>query len=316
MAERKCPRKKSAKISILPGGKVMIGIIGGTGLYILDDLENVREVEVSTPFGAPSDVITIGTYAGHEIAFLPRHGRGHRLLPTEVPCRANIWALKSLGVTRIFSASAVGSMRTEITLTTPVIVDQMIDRTIHRVSTFFGEGLVAHVSMADPFCSSMRKLLIETADRIGMPIVEGGTYICIEGPQFSSRAESHWYRDIGAAGGHDYVRVAVIGMTNATEAKLAREAEICYVTIALPTDYDCWHEEEDDVSCASVVERLAAGAAKAKKLILGAVEHLDHADDCGCGDSLRHAFLTERSRIPQATLDRLEPIVGRYFVKS
>jgi len=294
----------------------MIGIIGGTGLYFIDSLDNVREVDVQTPFGAPSDTITIGTMHGREIAFLPRHGRGHRFLPSEVPCRANIWAFKKLGVDRIFSASAVGSMQKEIVLSTPVIVDQMIDRTVNRQSTFFGNGLVAHVSMADPFCPSMRALLLGTASEIGVRVVDGGTYVCIEGPQFSSRAESHSYRETGASSDHRKVRVAVIGMTNATEAKLAREAEICYATIALPTDYDCWHEDEDDVSCASVVERLSTGTARARELILGAILRLDSAAPCTCGDSLQHAFLTRRSCIPQEAIDRLEPIVGRYFPKQ
>lgn len=294
----------------------MIGIIGGTGLYFIDSLRDVREVAVQTPFGDPSDVITIGVLGDREVAFLPRHGRGHRFLPTEVPCRANIWAFKKLGVDRIFSASAVGSMQKDITLSRPVIVDQLIDRTIHRQSTFFGNGLVAHVSMADPFCPSMRSLLLETAAQIGMDVVDGGTYVCIEGPQFSSRAESHSYREIGASDGHKKVRVAVIGMTNATEAKLAREAEICYATIALPTDFDCWHEEEDDVTCASVVERLAAGTARARELILAAISRMDAAGPCGCGESLKHAFLTSRNSIPQGAIDRLEPLVGRYFPRS
>ncbi len=294
----------------------MIGIIGGTGLYFIDSLADVREVAVTTPFGDPSDVFTVGRLGGTEVAFLPRHGRGHRFLPTEVPCRANIWAMKKLGVDRIFSASAVGSMQKDITLSRPVIVDQMIDRTIHRQNTFFGNGLVAHVSMADPFCPSMRSLLLESAREIGMDVVDGGTYICIEGPQFSSRAESHSYREIGALEGHAKVRVAVIGMTNATEAKLAREAEICYATIALPTDYDCWHEEEDDVSCASVVERLAAGTARARELILAAIGRMDSAAPCGCGDSLKYAFLTARSCIPPQAIERLEPVVGRYFPKE
>jgi len=291
----------------------MIGIIGGTGLYFMDSLTDVHEVTVPTPFGATSDAITVGRMGDREIAFLPRHGRGHRLLPTEVPCRANMWALKKLGVDRIFSASAVGSMRKDIALSRPVIVDQLIDRTIHRQNTFFGNGLVAHVSMADPFCPSLRELLLATASQIGMDVVDGGTYVCIEGPQFSSRAESHSYREIGASEGHEKVSVAVIGMTNATEAKLAREAEICYATIALPTDFDCWHEEEDDVSCASVVERLAAGTARARELILGAITRLDSASPCGCGDSLRHAFLTSRQCIPAEAIERLEPVVGRYF---
>jgi len=294
----------------------MIGIIGGTGLYFLDSLEDIREIDVATPFGKPSDLITVGRFHGNDIAFLPRHGVGHRFLPTEVPYRANIWAFKYLGVNRIFSVSAVGSMRNDVRLSVPVIVDQMIDRTIHRQSTFFGNGLVAHVSMADPFCPSMRRLLLESAAQIGMEVVDGGAYVCIEGPQFSSRAESQWYRDIGSGSNHRDVRVNVIGMTNATEAKLAREAEICYATIALPTDYDCWHEEEDDVNCASVVERLQAGTTRARELILAALGHIDAAGPCGCGDSLCHAFLTRRSLVPPRTLEMLAPITDRYFPKD
>ena len=216
-----------------------VGVIGGSGLYLMDGFEDVREVTIDTPFGAPSDAITVGRLGGREVAFLPRHGRGHRYLPTEVPYRANLYALKTLGVSRIFSVSAVGSMKEEIALGRPVLVDQFIDRTVARRSTFFGEGIVGHVSMADPTCPSLRGLLASVAPGAGVDLVNGGTYVCIEGPQFSSRAESMLYRQYG---------VDVIGRTNATEAKLAGEAEICYATMAIPTDYDCWHESEEDVS--------------------------------------------------------------------
>lgn len=280
-----------------------VGVIGGTGLYLMDGFEDVREVAVETPFGNPSDVLTIGRVGNREVVFLPRHGRGHRFLPTEVNYRANIWAMKSLGVSRIFSVSAVGSMKLEITLARPVLISQFIDRTVARQSTFFGQGIVAHVSMADSTCNSLRSLVAMSAVDVGIDVVDGGTYVCIEGPQFSSRAESHAYRALG---------VDVIGMTNATEAKLAREAEICYLTIALPTDYDCWHESEDDVSAESVMATLGEGTAKARALILAALERMDAVDPCMCGTVLNGAIMTSRDRIPRDAWDRLAPILDRY----
>lgn len=278
-----------------------IGVIGGSGLYLMDGFEGVREVVVETPFGPPSDAITLGRLGGREIAFLPRHGRGHRYLPTEVPYRANLWALKSLGVSRIFSVSAVGSMKEEITLGTPVLVDQFIDRTVARSSTFFGNGIVGHVSMADPTCPALRGLLAGVAGTIGVSVIEGGTYVCIEGPQFSSRGESLMYRQVG---------VDVIGMTNATEAKLAREAEICYATLAIPTDYDCWHESEDDVTVEAVIARLSIGIGRARSLILAALEHLDEAGPCRCREALAGAVMTDPARIPSEAKARLAPILG------
>ncbi len=278
-----------------------IGIIGGSGLYLLDGFEDVREVTVETPFGPTSDVILVGRLGGRDLAFLPRHGRGHRYLPTEVPYRANVWALKSLGVSRIFSVSAVGSMKQEITLGTPVLVDQFIDRTVARPSTFFGNGIVGHVSMADPTCPALRGLLAQVATEAGVEVIQGGTYVCIEGPQFSSRAESFMYRQTG---------VDVIGMTNATEAKLAREAEICYATLAIPTDYDCWHESEEAVSVEAVIARLSLGIGRARSLILAAIARLDEAGPCRCHEALAGAVMTDPARIPAEAKVRLAPILG------
>jgi len=281
-----------------------VAVIGGSGLYLFDGMDDVREVEVKTPYGATSDVISIGRLGDVEVAFIPRHGRGHRFTPSEVPYRANIWALKSLGVSRIFSASAVGSMKEEVLLAKPVLVDQFIDRTCNRQSTFFGDGIVAHVSMAQSTCPALRGLLQSTAKELGIEVIEKGTYVCIEGPQFSSRAESFMYRDIG---------VDVIGMTNATEAKLAREAEICYATIAIPTDYDCWHETHDAVSVETVVATLSRGIGKARDLIAKAIVNIDKIGSCSCGDALANAIMTDHKRIPDAAKARLAPIVGRYL---
>lgn len=281
-----------------------VAVIGGSGLYLFDGMDDVREVEVKTPYGATSDVISIGRLGDVEVAFIPRHGRGHRFTPSEVPYRANIWALKSLGVSRIFSASAVGSMKEEVLLAKPVLVDQFIDRTCNRQSTFFGDGIVAHVSMAQSTCPALRGLLQSTAKELGIDVIEKGTYVCIEGPQFSSRAESFMYRDIG---------VDVIGMTNATEAKLAREAEICYATIAIPTDYDCWHETHDAVSVETVVATLSRGIGKARDLIAKTIVNIDKIGSCSCGDALANAIMTDHKRIPDAAKARLAPIVGRYL---
>jgi 5'-methylthioadenosine phosphorylase len=281
-----------------------IGIIGGTGLYLFEGVEDVVETVVDTPFGPTSDAIVMGRVAGVDLAFLPRHGRGHRLLPTEVPYRANIWAMKQLGVHRIISASAVGSMKEDITLARPVLVDQFIDRTHGRASTFFGNGLVAHVSMADPTCGSLRRILADAAREAGIDVREGGTYVCMEGPQFSSRAESFQYRALG---------VDVIGMTNATEAKLAREAEICYATIALPTDYDCWHETHEAVSVETVIATLTEGTRRARAIIQAALPHIASAAPCSCGEALKFALLTDPALVPADVRQRLAPITGRYL---
>ncbi len=287
----------------MSGGE-RVAIIGGTGLYRIDGVEDLHEERMDTPFGAPSDALITGRLKGVDVVFLPRHGRGHRWSPTNIPVRANIWALKALGVTRIFSVSAVGSMRPEVRLTEPVLIDQFIDMTRDRKNTFFDEGIVAHVSMAHPTCDAMRTLLQKAASHANIAFHAQGTYVCMEGPQFSSRAESMMYRAMG---------VDVIGMTNAPEAKLAREAEMCYCTIALPTDYDCWHEEEDDVSVGSVIQRLEAGTDKARRLVSAALEQLDDIGPCTCRDALRGAILTDPALIDGTVKDRLGPLVGRYL---
>jgi 5'-methylthioadenosine phosphorylase len=284
---------------------VRVAVIGGSGLYGLGGLGEPREVEVATPFGLPSDHILLGTLEGSRVAFLARHGRQHSLLPTEVNHRANIFALKKLGVERILSASAVGSMREEIRPRDVVLVDQFIDRTRLRPSTFFGDGLAGHISFADPICPVLRSLLVDSCREAGARYHDGGTYLCIEGPAFSTRAESKLYRTWD---------VQVIGMTNMQEAKLAREAEICYATLALVTDYDCWHEDEEDVSVSSVLDNLEANADLAADVVRRTLSSLPRIrGGCGCGDALRHGLITAREAVPAELVDRLDPILGRYF---
>ena len=283
-----------------------IGVIGGSGLYEIAELTEVEEVAVPTPFGDPSDVFHIGTLSGIRVAFLPRHGRGHTLLPTEIPFRANIYAMKLLGVERIISASAVGSLQAELKPTDIVFPDQFFDRTRQRPSTFFGGGVAAHVSFADPVCGDLVSVLEEVAQASlqEIDIHRGGTYICMEGPAFSTKAESENYRSMG---------MSVIGMTNLQEAKLAREAEICYATMALVTDYDCWHPDHDSVTVEMIIDYLNRNAENARKLIAMAVAQLaDKPRNCKCGDSLRHAIITSPERIsPDAKL-RLKAIIGKY----
>ena len=281
-----------------------IGVIGGSGLYQMPELEQSHPVSVETPFGAPSDPFRVGKLRGVSVAFLARHGEGHRILPSEINFRANIYAFKRLGVERILSVSAVGSLREEIAPLDVVVPDQFIDRTRGRVSTFFGDGVVAHISFADPTCSELAGVLAQACRRTGAKVHEGGAYLCMEGPAFSTRAESHLYRSWGAA---------VIGMTNLQEAKLAREAEICYATLALATDYDCWHEEEEAVTVEVVVGRLRQNAATAQKAIAEAVASLPESRSCPCATALKNAILTDPERIPEATRRRLEPILGRYL---
>jgi 5'-methylthioadenosine phosphorylase len=288
-----------------PDAPVRIAIVGGSGLYRMAGLDDLEEVAVETPFGPPSDAFLVGTLAGRRVAFLARHGRDHRLLPGEVNYRANIYALKTLGVERILSASAVGSMRESIHPRDVVIVDQFVDRTRGRVSTFFGDGLAAHVAFGDPVCPHLRERMVEAAAETAVSSHASGTYVCIEGPAFSTRAESRLYRSWG---------MDVIGMTNYQEARLAREAEICYATLALVTDYDCWHEEEEDVSVEAVLENLTANAASAAEILRRTVEALpEDRDGCPCVDALRFAMITRPESVPAATIDRLRPIVGRYF---
>ena len=284
-----------------------IGVIGGSGLYQMAALTDVEEIRLSTPFGDPSDAFFVGTLSGVRVAFLPRHGRGHTLLPTEIPFRANIYAMKLLGVERIISASAVGSLREELRPMDIVFPDQFFDRTRHRASTFFGGGVVAHVTFADPVCRDLVDTLEQAAraNLRGLDIHRGGTYICMEGPAFSTRAESEVYRKLG---------MSVIGMTNLQEAKLAREAEICYATIALVTDYDCWHPDHDSVTVEMVIEYLNRNAANARELIASAVAQLAGKErSCKCGDSLRHAIITSPDRITPEAKERLKAIIGKYI---
>jgi 5'-methylthioadenosine phosphorylase len=282
----------------------MIGVIGGSGLYQMAGLEGVRRVEVKTPFGKPSDKLVRGRIGAVELVFLPRHGIGHRWLPTEVNFRANIFAMKKLGVERIISVSAVGSLSAEIAPGHLVVPDQFIDRTSQRPSTFFGRGIVAHVSLADPFCPDLSRLLTESASAAGATVHKGGTYVCIEGPQFSSRAESHLYRSWGAH---------VIGMTNLQEAKLAREAEICFGTLALATDYDCWNELAGVVEIEQVLTVLRQNVELAQKTIRRALASLGQSRACRCASALKDAIITEKSRIPRKLRADLRPIIGKYL---
>jgi len=281
-----------------------IGVIGGSGLYQMPEIERVREVAVKTPFGKPSDRLIRGRLGNVELVFLPRHGRGHRWLPTEINFRANIYALKKLGVERIISISAVGSLRQEIAPGHVVVPDQFIDRTTQRPSTFFGRGLVAHVSLADPLCKDLSGILIDAAAAEGAEVHAGGTYLCMEGPQFSTRAESQLYRSWNAD---------VIGMTNLQEAKLAREAEICFGTLALATDYDCWNQDAGDVEIEHVLTVLKHNVDLAQRTIRFAVAKLTAARSCACASALKNAIITERARIPKKVRAELRPIIGKYL---
>jgi 5'-methylthioadenosine phosphorylase len=284
--------------------QVKIGVIGGSGLYDMEGLTNRREIQVDTPFGPPSDAFIIGVVEGKSVAFLARHGRGHRILPSELNFRANIYAMKKLGVERILSASAVGSLREELAPLNIVLPDQFVDRTRGRISTFFGAGLVAHVGFAHPICPDLIERVHKSAATVGIKTVKGGTYLCMEGPAFSTKAESHLYRSWG---------MDIIGMTNLQEAKLAREAEICYVTIALVTDYDCWHEAHDSVTVDMIISNLQQNSKNAQSIIRESVRVLPEARTCGCADALKHALITDRSLIPAETRQKLQPIVGKYL---
>ncbi len=281
-----------------------IGIVGGSGLYALDGIAGVQETEIATPFGAPSGPLVTGTLNGRAVVFLSRHGAGHRLLPSEIPFRANIWALKSLGVTHVLSVSAVGSLKEEIAPGHMVFPDQFIDRTFHRETTFFGRGIVVHVQFGDPVCPVLVDVLAESAGAVGVTFHKGGTYICMEGPVFSTRAESQLYRSWGGA---------VIGMTNLQEAKLAREAEMCFATIALSTDYDCWHEHEEEVSVEAVLKVMQENVATSKQILAHAVSAVPEARTCGCGDALKDAILTPLDRVPESLKADLRPLIGRYL---
>jgi 5'-methylthioadenosine phosphorylase len=282
----------------------IVGIIGGSGMYEMDGLEILREEQVRTPFGDPSDRYLVGRLDGRPVAFLARHGRAHSLMPSELNFRANIYGFKLLGAEWILSASAVGSMREDIKPLDILIPDQFFDRTRGRIGTFFGNGLVAHVSLADPTCPVLGEVLYRAGTQAGARMHRGGTYLCMEGPQFSTRAESRIYRGWG---------VDVIGMTNLQEAKLAREAEICYATMALVTDYDVWHETEDDVSVESVVAVLRQNVRTARVILREAVRMIPPARTCACGHALRDAIITARERIPAEVKRDLAPIVGKYL---
>jgi 5'-methylthioadenosine phosphorylase len=287
--------------------KVLVGVIGGSGLYEIEALSALKEVSVSTPFGKPSDPLMVGTLSGVRVAFLSRHGKGHRFSPTTINYRANLFAMKKLGVERILSVSAVGSMKEEIAPGEVVVPDQFYDHTKHRVSTFFGQGIVVHIPYSDPVCPEVASTLAQAARVEGVNVHEGGTYLCMEGPQFSSRAESLIYRKFG---------VDVIGMTNATEAKLAREAEICYATLALATDYDCWHSGEEAVTADAVLKILRQNVELSKRVISQAIVKLPQRRGCGCGEVLKYSIMTQREKIPRKTRQDLGPIIGKYLKKT
>jgi 5'-methylthioadenosine phosphorylase len=284
--------------------QISIGIIGGSGLYDMAELTDRVERHVDTPFGAPSSPYVVGTLRGRRVAFLARHGHGHRLMPSELNFRANIFGFKTLGVEYVLSASAVGSLKEEYRPLDLVIPDQFFDRTRGRVSTFFGGGLVVHVGFAHPFCAPLSGIAHQAAEASGATVHKGGTYVCIEGPQFSTLAESQLYRSWG---------MDVIGMTNLQEAKLAREAEICYSTIALVTDYDCWHPEHDQVTVDMIVGNLLQNAKCAQQVIASAVAMLPVDRTCECATALKHALITRPDAIPDATRNKLAPIVGKYL---
>jgi 5'-methylthioadenosine phosphorylase len=281
-----------------------IGIIGGSGLYSMPGLTKVKEVRLRTPFGAPSDAYACGTLEGRKVAFLARHARGHRILPSELNLRANIHGFKQLGVERIVSISAVGSLKEEHKPLEFVIPDQFFDRTRHRVDTFFGNGVVAHIAFGEPICGELAGVVESACKKAGVVGKPGGTYLCMEGPQFSTKAESNVYRSLG---------MDVIGMTNLQEAKLAREAELCYVTVAMVTDYDCWHPHHDSVTVDQIVAVLIKNAENACKVVSQTVATMPVGRSCKCGSALAHAILTDRKMIPPTTKKRLSLILGKYL---
>ena len=283
---------------------IEIGIIGGSGLYDMAELTDREEKTISTPFGDPSGPYVLGTLRGKRVAFLARHGAGHRILPSELNFRANIYGFKLLGVERILSASAVGSLKQEYKPLDIVVPDQFFDRTKGRISTFFGRGLVAHVAFAHPVCGQLSAIAADSAERVGATVHRGGTYVNMEGPQFSTLAESRLYRSWG---------MDIIGMTNLQEAKLAREAEICYATIALVTDYDCWHPDHDSVTVDLIIANLLQNAVAAQKTIADAVDRITGSRTCACKDALATAIITQASLVPEQTKKDLAPIIGRYI---
>ena len=283
--------------------RARVAVIGGSGFYQMDGLRDVEEVRIDTPFGPPSDAIVIGTLDGQRVGFLPRHGVGHRILPSELPVRANIWALKSLGVEFIFAVSAVGSLREDIEPLHMVVPDQVIDRTRGRINTFFGEGIVAHIAFADPFCPELRSVLSSSTQQAGAVVHRGGTLVVMEGPAFSTRAESNLYRSWGAD---------IIGMTALPEAKLAREAEICYAMLACSTDYDVWHDTHADVSAEMIVANLLKNVEVSRKAVRLALARLPAERSCGCGEALKDAIVTQFGLVPAVTLRQLGPLVEKY----
>jgi 5'-methylthioadenosine phosphorylase len=284
--------------------KAQIGIIGGSGLYSMPGFDKQEETVVQTPWGSPSDNYVLGTLGGKRVAFLARHGRGHRISPSELNFRANIYGMKSLGVERIISLSAVGSLKEEHRPLDFVIPDQFFDRTRGRASTYFGDGLVAHISFAHPVCAQLAEIVSDACQAAGVNAKNGGTYLCMEGPAFSTKAESNVYRSWG---------MDVIGMTNLQEAKLAREAEICYGTVAMVTDYDCWHPDHDAVTVKEIIQHLVKNAENACKVVAGAVERMPAERRCKCGSALAHALITDKAAVPEATRRKLDLIVGKYF---
>src|SRR5215472_10722739 len=301
------PGKRGGAHKSTSGNKkvaVEIGIIGGSGLYTMSGLSNTREIRVKTPFGDASDAFIVGTLEGRRVAFLARHARGHRFSPSDIPYRANIFALKVLGAERIISVSAVGSLRDDLPPLDFLVPDQFFDRTRLRAATFFGEGIVAHVGFDKPTCTHLSAHLADACETVGVKTHRSGTYVCMEGPQFSTLVESHTYRQL---------RFDVIGMTNLTEAKLAREAELCYATFAMITDYDCWHPEHDSVTVDMIIGYLNKNAENVQRAIRDVVGTLDGERSCKCGSALAHAIITDRKTIPAAAKKHLAPIIGKYI---
>ncbi len=299
MAAKKTSKPKNAKKE----SRASIGIIGGSGLYSMNGLTDTREIRVKTPFGDPSDAIVLGVLEGKRVAFLARHGRGHRILPGEINYRANIYAMKLLGVERIISVSAVGSLQEDLVPGEFLVPDQFFDRTKSRTSTFFGDGIVAHVAFAHPTCGQLSGVLADACVHEAVKVHRRGTYICMEGPQFSTLAEAEVHRQL---------RFQVIGMTNVTEAKLAREAELCYGTIAMITDYDCWHPEHESVTASQIIATLNQNAENAQKVLRAAVREMPADRSCKCESALRHALVTDLKIVPKATKKRLAAIIGKY----
>jgi len=295
--------KASSSKSAAGNPRATIGIIGGSGLYAMNGLTKTREVRVKTPFGDPSDVFVLGTLEGKRVAFLARHGRGHRILPSEINYRANVYAMKLLGVERIISVSAVGSLKEDLRPGEFLVADQFFDRTKNRISTFFGDGIVAHLAFAHPTCGQLSGVLSDACVHEAVMVHRRGTYICIEGPQFSTLAEAEVNRQLG---------FEVIGMTNVTEAKLAREAEICYGTLAMITDFDCWHPEHESVTTTQIMATLSQNAENAQKVLRTAVRELPAARTCKCGSALQHSLVTDMKIVPKATKKKLAAIIGKY----